>query len=651
MKAEKQYDIFLSYRRIGGIDTARTFYDRLSAMGYRVSFDIETLRNGKFNEQLYQRIDECKDVIVVLNRTALDLREDPDDDWLRLEVAYAIKKGKNIIPVFLRDYESPKPGALPPDIADLVEFQGVTASDEHFDSTLNRICDLLQSRPHRPWAVKFMVAAAVISLLGVGMTCWFCRDSIFPYPVTQRDKQRVGNLVGYMMMLGSAYDELLQTEQGLAESARTAILTGNVADFNQSAKLFEHSVNNSRRQFDNANALLPKVMSDIESMPIDSAGFPIFVESVRQDFELVGEFVESLSKLVDPKNVMSKDDRLKVVKINVDSIGYHGQIFAYSVMGVFCNISESSLGDIKKASLQWKILNKELARTWLRDEKEIERVGEAICNEYHGKMTELATITGNANVGLAEDRVQLRKMLIEQGATPEQADQAIDRMISPDAQKKQDEFLKGLGMPDLPTPKTPEELRENLKKLGATPEQIENMVSKMEKLQEMKGQLADAKKGIDEAKARARVKFAPNSMDDVGLLWGKTLRFLSLDMKDEALNAVHVIRKKGSSEFPQEACTAAEAFISARGRLPFVSGVMVTGIEPPAEEHAIFKMGDIIIEQDGKAVYGFKDYHAKEGSSYLVYRYDGQGNFRQLTLKMPPKQPRVAIVDLMEQAD
>ena len=647
MRRNSHYDIFLSYRRIGGIDTARTFYDRLTTMGYRVSFDIETLRNGRFNEQLYRRIDECKDVIVVLNRTALDLREDPDDDWLRLEVAYAIKKGKNIIPVFLRDYEPPKVGALPPDIADLVKFQGVTASDEHFDSTLNRICDLLQSRPHRSWAVKFLVTAAVISLLAVGSTCWFCRDSIFPYPMTQRDKQRVGNLAGYVTLLATTYNELIGGELELVDKARLGIVANSRSEYDFAVGLFRKKITALQRQFDNSNLNLPKVLSDIETMPVDSAGFPMFIENVRQDFSLVDDFLQTLGHVVDPKNIMQKTDRLRLVELKKESIECQSRIFACGIMGIFCNISEPSLADVKKIALQWERLP-DLARTWSRDEKEIERVGESLCNQYEKVLTELATITGNANVGLADEREKLRKMLIEQGAAPEQADQAIDRMTSPDALKKQDEFLKGLGMPDLPTPKTPEELRENLKKIGATPEQIESMVSKMEKLQEMKGQLADAKKGIEGAKARAKVKFAPKSTDDIGLLWGKALRFLSLGMKDEALNVVLVLRKKESPEFPPEACTAAEAFICARGRLPFVSGVMVTGIEPPAKEHAIFKIGDIIIEQDGKAIYGFKDYRAKEGAVYLVCRYNGKGDFDRLTLKMPARQPRVALVDLSE---
>ena len=36
--------------------------DKLLNMGYKVFFDVESLRNGKFNIKLYSVIDECKDL-------------------------------------------------------------------------------------------------------------------------------------------------------------------------------------------------------------------------------------------------------------------------------------------------------------------------------------------------------------------------------------------------------------------------------------------------------------------------------------------------------------------------------------------------------------------------------------------------------------
>ena len=90
-KANEKYDVFISYRRKGGVETARLLYDRLNRMGYRVSFDMETFRSGFFNKQIYGRIESCNDVLVLLSEHAMDLRENPEDDWFRLEVTHALK--------------------------------------------------------------------------------------------------------------------------------------------------------------------------------------------------------------------------------------------------------------------------------------------------------------------------------------------------------------------------------------------------------------------------------------------------------------------------------------------------------------------------------------------------------------------------------
>ncbi len=39
-----EFDIFISYRRDGGYETAKHLYDLLTRDGYKVSFDLDTLR-------------------------------------------------------------------------------------------------------------------------------------------------------------------------------------------------------------------------------------------------------------------------------------------------------------------------------------------------------------------------------------------------------------------------------------------------------------------------------------------------------------------------------------------------------------------------------------------------------------------------------
>lgn len=51
------YDVFISYRRDGGFDTAGRINDLLVSEGYSVSYDIDTLREGRFDKQLLERIE------------------------------------------------------------------------------------------------------------------------------------------------------------------------------------------------------------------------------------------------------------------------------------------------------------------------------------------------------------------------------------------------------------------------------------------------------------------------------------------------------------------------------------------------------------------------------------------------------------------
>lgn len=73
-----KYDIFISYRRDGGYDTAKHLNDLLVRDGYKVSFDIDTLRSGNFDTQLLERIDQCKDFILIVDQHAFDRTLDPN---------------------------------------------------------------------------------------------------------------------------------------------------------------------------------------------------------------------------------------------------------------------------------------------------------------------------------------------------------------------------------------------------------------------------------------------------------------------------------------------------------------------------------------------------------------------------------------------
>ncbi len=158
-----QYDIFISYRHDGGSETAKLIRDSLKKRGYRVFLDIESLRAGQFNRELYRVIEKSKDVIVILPKDGLD-RCCNENDWLRLEIEHAAQCGKNIIPVFLNGFEMPE--SFPPSLEFLRTQQGLFASMEFYDAFIKRLRRMLKAKP-------FPVMRTSLALLGAAiiLTC------------------------------------------------------------------------------------------------------------------------------------------------------------------------------------------------------------------------------------------------------------------------------------------------------------------------------------------------------------------------------------------------------------------------------------------------------------------------------------------------
>lgn len=132
-----KYDIFISYRREGGYELAKHLNDLLVRDGYKVSFDMDTLRSGDFDTQLLSRIDECKDFIIIVDEHAFDRISDSKykskTDWLRSELAYALKRNKNIIPIFY-GVNSFSRWNLPNDIVGVTKKNGPEYNKYHFNS-------------------------------------------------------------------------------------------------------------------------------------------------------------------------------------------------------------------------------------------------------------------------------------------------------------------------------------------------------------------------------------------------------------------------------------------------------------------------------------------------------------------------------------
>ncbi len=147
--SDKIYDVFISYRRDGGFETAKHLNDLLCADGYSVSFDINTLREGDFDTALLIRIEQCVDFILIVDKHCFDKTLDNsvkrEQDWLRIELAYALQLKKNIIPILLP--RATFPNNLPDDIKDVPRKNGPTYSKEYYDNFYGKLKEMLHALP------------------------------------------------------------------------------------------------------------------------------------------------------------------------------------------------------------------------------------------------------------------------------------------------------------------------------------------------------------------------------------------------------------------------------------------------------------------------------------------------------------------------
>lgn len=143
---KKTYDIFLSYRRSDGSELARYLVEELTKKGFHVFLDSEGLGSGAWDTQLEQRIDECRDFIVVITKAYFDLKRINDpNDVVRKEVARALLNGTNVIPLLAST--PPFPDKLPKDIEEIQKRNGVKYFHEYAKEAIEKLCTRLVSTP------------------------------------------------------------------------------------------------------------------------------------------------------------------------------------------------------------------------------------------------------------------------------------------------------------------------------------------------------------------------------------------------------------------------------------------------------------------------------------------------------------------------
>lgn len=212
LSAQTTYKAFVSYRRDGGIYIARALAEGIAAKGFATFIDLDELRGGDFNVALDQVIEATPNFVLVLSRGALD-RISNEKDWMRRELASALRHGKRVIPVFEQGVGFPDEGALPPDVRAVVRQNGVQYSPQFHNEAINRMIshfdlEIRETEQSKAQRIKTYFRTRMVSLPGGTFKMGSDRGRpdelpirevqispfwMMKYPTTQREYQ---NLLG-----------------------------------------------------------------------------------------------------------------------------------------------------------------------------------------------------------------------------------------------------------------------------------------------------------------------------------------------------------------------------------------------------------------------------------------------------------------------
>jgi hypothetical protein len=151
--------IFISYRRQDAQSAAGRLADSLERrFGKEQIFrDVETIQPGvDFVEAIEGALSSCSVMLAVIGRRWMGEAGEQNrlqlaNDWIRLELATALKRNIRVIPVLVEGAAPPADADLPEDLKPLARRQAHTLSDERWDYDVQQLAAAVESvLPARP---------------------------------------------------------------------------------------------------------------------------------------------------------------------------------------------------------------------------------------------------------------------------------------------------------------------------------------------------------------------------------------------------------------------------------------------------------------------------------------------------------------------
>jgi hypothetical protein len=146
--------IFISYRRQIDAGHAGRIFDLLRGeRAFDIFMDVDARRFGHdFVNLITEEVAKCDVLLAVIGRDWLDTRDEAGDrrlddanDWVRLEIAVALKRQIPVIPVLMDGTKMPKANQLPPDLQQLPRRIAFELRNAYFRDDIDRLVHELKA--------------------------------------------------------------------------------------------------------------------------------------------------------------------------------------------------------------------------------------------------------------------------------------------------------------------------------------------------------------------------------------------------------------------------------------------------------------------------------------------------------------------------
>lgn len=170
-------EVFISYRRDDSAGTTGRIYDRLvsSLPKHRIFMDVDASMHGlDFARVLDEKIGSSDLVAVVIGPSWLtaknpdgDRRIDTQDDFVRIEVSAALKRGVPVIPILVDGASMPTELDLPNELKPLTRRHAIELRNTRFaddaEKLVKAVTERLGAKRRRLW--RFAASTAGLTMI------------------------------------------------------------------------------------------------------------------------------------------------------------------------------------------------------------------------------------------------------------------------------------------------------------------------------------------------------------------------------------------------------------------------------------------------------------------------------------------------------